>query len=265
MSTDGVRLFPFRGQTILVTGAASGIGLATAETLYSRGASIVAVDLHSSVNDLPRRVTGRTSKAAADALVVAAQADVSQPEVLTNVLDDVVGKAGRLDAVIHCAGVSRGGTALATSFVDWQHVVTVNLSGAFNVARSSLPRLIASQGSLVLVASQLGLVGAKNSVAYASSKGGVINLMRSLALDYGPQGVRVNCLCPGPTETPFLLDSFARAADPREARQKSLGRIPLGRFGTSQEIANAAVFLASQEATFIHGTALVVDGGYLAG
>ncbi|MCU1403902.1 MAG: short-chain dehydrogenase [Glaciihabitans sp.] len=286
-STDA-RLFPFRGQTVLITGAASGIGLATLETLHQKGANIIAVDVNADINELPVQVTDRFPRELDDQWMVSAYGDIGVAGVLDAILDEALGEVGgpaeraglgeprtngsaadtsapgALDAVVHCAAISFGGTALTTSFEDWQRVLNVNLSGAFHVAKSTLPRLIGSQGSLVLVASQLGMVGANNSVSYSASKGGVINLMRSLALDHGPQGARINCLCPGPTETPFLLNSFTRAANPELARATSLGKIPLGRFGTSQEVANGAVFLASRESSFVHGTTLVVDGGYLA-
>lgn len=262
-STD-VRLFPFRGQTVLVTGAASGIGLATLETLRLKGANIIAVDVAADINELPAQVQARLPRELKDQWIVSAHGDIGVLGALDAILDETLGTDTALDAVVHCAAISFGGTALTTSFEDWQRVLNINLSGAFHVAKSTLPRLIESKGSLVLVASQLGMVGANNSVSYSASKGGVINLMRSLALDHGPHGARINCLCPGPTETPFLLNSFTRATDPELARATSLGKIPLGRFGTSQEVANGAVFLASRESSFVHGTTLVVDGGYLA-
>ena len=258
------RLYPFRGQTVLITGAASGIGLSALETFYQRGANVIAVDVNADIAELPAQVQARFPRHCDGQWMVSAYGDIGVAGALDTILDDVLGENEALDAAVHCAAISFGGTALTTSFDDWQRVINVNLSGAFYVAKSTLPRLINSQGSLVLVASQLGLVGANNSVSYSASKGGVINLMRSLALDHGPQGARVNCLCPGPTETPFLLNSFTRATDPQLARATSLSKIPLGRFGTSQEVANGAVFLASRESSFVHGTTLVVDGGYLA-
>jgi meso-butanediol dehydrogenase/(S,S)-butanediol dehydrogenase/diacetyl reductase len=254
----------FRGRTVLITGAASGIGLATLEKLYLLGADLIAVDADRRVSSIVEGVRSRHPISCLQQRLVAVRADVADPHAIEAVLDSELGTEHELHAVVHSAAISVGGTAVSTSFEDWQHVLDVNLSAAFTIAKATVPRLARTSGSLVLVASQLGLVGAKGSVAYAASKGGVINLMRSLALDHGPEGVRVNCLCPGPTDTPFLQQSFERADDPAEARRRALEKIPLGRFGTSEEIANAAVFLASTEASFVHGAALVVDGGYVA-
>lgn len=257
----------FKDQTVLITGAASGIGRATFETLYARGANVIGVDVVDSTPDLAKQARELYEPVSPKQSVVAEKIDISEEGALEAVLNEVIGDCHSikaLDAVVHCAAITLGGTALTIPLEDWHRTLEVNLTGAILVAKATLPRLIESRGSLVLVASQLGMAGTNNSIAYTASKGGVINLMRSLALDHGPQGVRINCLCPGPTDTPFLERSFTRASNPESARAASLSKVPLGRFGTTQEVANGAAFLASHESSFVHGTTLVVDGGYLA-
>ncbi|MGH9195648.1 MAG: SDR family NAD(P)-dependent oxidoreductase, partial [Acidimicrobiia bacterium] len=146
----------------------------------------------------------------------------------------------------------------------WERVLSVNLTAAYHLSRAAIPALAESKGSLVLIGSQLGLVGTQRNIAYTASKGGLVNLARSLSLDHAADGVRVNCLCPGPTETTFLQASFDRADDADRARAATLAKVPLGRFAHPSEVASCAAFLSSDHASFVTGTTLVVDGGYLA-
>jgi len=246
------------GKVALVTGAASGIGRATAMLLADEGASVVAVDLSSAVEEVADEIS------AAGGRCLTLREDASTRDGCEAAVRTAREGFGGLDVVVHAAAISIGGSITTMSEEDWHEVLRVDLSSAFYMGRTAMPVLSRGGGSLVFVASQLGLVGARGSVAYTAAKGGLVNLTRSMALDHAPERVRVNCLCPGPVETPFLSRSFSRAPDPDAARSELLGRVPLGRFGAPEEVARAALFLASPESSFVTGTALVVDGGFLA-
>lgn len=249
----------FTGQHALVTGAASGIGRAIALRLAREGAHVRLIDrdataLEAAHSELPG--TGH-----AHLIVDLTDGDATRQAVAWAVADS----GGHLDVLVHSAAVSAGGVAPELQPQAWDNVLAVSLTASYHLAAAAIPHLARSDsGALLLVASQLGLVGTRGSLAYTAAKGGVVNLTRSLALDHAADGIRVNCLCPGPTDTPFLRRSFERAADPRAARSAALAKVPLGRFGHVDEAAAAGAFLCSSEASFITGTTLVVDGGYLA-
>jgi NAD(P)-dependent dehydrogenase (short-subunit alcohol dehydrogenase family) len=249
----------FTGRHALVSGAASGIGRAIALRLAREGAHVRLIDrdqdaLEAACSDLPG--TGHAHR-----VVDLADGDATRQAVAWAVADG----GGHLDVLVHSAAVSAGGVAPELQPQVWDNVLAVNLTASYHLAAAAVPYLARSDsGALLLVASQLGLVGTRGSVAYTAAKGGVVNLTRSLALDHADDGIRVNCLCPGPTDTPFLRRSFERTADSRAASSAALAAVPLGRFGHVDEIAAAAAFLCSGEASFITGTTLVVDGGYLA-
>jgi NAD(P)-dependent dehydrogenase (short-subunit alcohol dehydrogenase family) len=260
VASDGAPLaHRFTGRHALITGAGGGIGRAIARRLAREGAHVRLVDrdeaaLEAAASELPG--TGHTRHA-----VDLADGDAARLAVMRAVADG----DGRLDVLVHSAAISVGGVAPELLPHDWDEVLAINLTASFHLAAAAIPHLARGDaGALLLVASQLGLVGSRGSVAYTAAKGGVINLTRSLALDHARDGIRVNCLCPGPTDTPFLRRSFDRAADSQAARSAALAAVPLGRFGHVEEIAAAGAFLCSHEASFVTGTTLVVDGGYLA-
>ena len=250
-----------QGKTALITGAASGIGRATAELFSRRGASLVLLDTDPGVEDLALNLSGSTDTCPDTASVCA---DLTDPLALAKAVSLAVEKFRHLDIVVNAAASSATGTVLTMDPETWDRVLKVNLTAAYHLARATIPALTESNGSLVLIGSQLGLVGVQQSVAYTASKGGLINLTRALALDHAVDGVRVNCLCPGPTQTPFLSASFARTKNPDQAEKDALRKVPLGRFAEPSEIASCAAFLASDDASFVTGAALVADGGYIA-
>ncbi len=171
---------------------------------------------------------------------------------------------GGLDVVVAAAGIAARGTVADTDPVDWDRTLAVNLRGVYLTGRAAIPHLrAAGGGAIVNIASQLGLVAAANAAAYCASKGAVISLTRAMAIDHGPEGIRVNCVCPGPTDTPLLEPYFGGATDPAAERRAYEAMQLHARLVTAEEIADAVAYLASPGASSTMGAALVVDGGYI--
>jgi 2-keto-3-deoxy-L-fuconate dehydrogenase len=234
----------------LVTGGASGIGAATVARLRRDGFSVAAVD----------RDAERLELIEADFRSVA---DVTSEEEIGGAIDQAAVGLGGLDAVVACAGVAGRGTVADTPLEEWERVFSVNVRGVYLTAKAAIPHLRdAGGGAIVCVASQLGLVAAPGAAAYCASKGAVVQLTRAMALDHAPEGIRVNCVCPGPTVTPLLEDYFSLADDPDEERRIYEQAQAHGRLVEPEEIADAIAYLVSPAASSTIGAALVVDGGY---
>jgi NAD(P)-dependent dehydrogenase (short-subunit alcohol dehydrogenase family) len=247
------------GKVALVTGAASGIGAACALRFAEEGAAVAGLDLAEPDG-------GDWAEAATRAPAARFQvADVRDEPAVAAAVAAVRDGLGRIDVLVNSAGVAGGGRVHLMEVADWERVLDVNLKGTFLVSRHVVPVMLEQgSGSIIHLASVEGLEGFEGGSAYNASKGAVVLLTRNMAIDYGRQGIRVNALCPGFIETPLLdgllgSPELAPLADAiREAHQ-------LGRLGRPREIANAALFLASDEASFVTGVALPVDGGYTAG
>lgn len=234
----------------LVTGAASGIGAEIARTFEREGAQVALVD---------RDGAGLRAVAAEMKAPLVFEGDVADGAFAAA----TVASLKRLDVVLTAAGMSVGKKLADTTEEEWDRVFAVNAKGTFLWLRAALPKMIAGGGgSIVTVASQIALSGGRGSASYGASKGAVISLTRSVALDYAADGIRANAIAPGAVDTPFLHRSFARQPDPEAARQRSLDRHPMGRFGTVEEVAKAALFLASDESSFTTGSVLMVEGGW---
>ena len=237
-------------QRVLVTGGASGIGAATVARFRDEGARVAALD----VDEAGLRAVE------AEVRVVA---DVSAEEDLRRGVDDAAAGLGGLDVAVACAGVAGRGTVADTPPAEWERVFAVNVRGVYLTARAAIPHLRrAGGGAIVVVASQLGLVGAANAAAYCASKGAVVQLTRAMAIDHGGEGIRVSCVCPGPTVTPLLESYFALSSDPEIERRRYEQAQVHGRLIQPEEVADAIVYLASPAAASTLGAALVVDGGY---
>ena len=250
------------GKVALITGAGSGIGRGVAVRFAQEGAAaIVVVD-----RDGEGAAAVAAECEAAGAPAMAVEADVTDVDVSTAVVSDLLDRFGRLDVLMTAAGISVGRTLVDTAPEEWDLVFDTNVKGTYLWMRAALaPMLLQQSGSVITVASQLAVNGGRANAAYIASKGAVVALTRTTANDCAGQGVRVNSLLPGATETPLLDKSFGRLADPEAARARSISRHPMGRFGTVDEVASAAVYLASDESSFTTGTELRVDGGWIAG
>lgn len=236
------------GKVALVTGAASGIGLACARRFAEEGAKVVGVDLQPGAD--------------ADVRV----ADVSDEASIRDAVDAVVADHGRIDVVLNAAGVAGGGPIHLLDAAEWERVIRVNLTGTFLVCKHALTHMVEQKsGSLVNIASIEGVEGTEGGSSYNAAKGGVVLLTKNLAIDYGRVGVRANCICPGFIETTTMFESVMELEGMAQVREQYREAHMLGRFGRPDEIAAAAAFLASEDASFVTGHALVVDGGFTAG
>lgn len=246
------------GKTAFVTGAASGIGRACAVRFAREGARIGGLDLANASAEAWSEV----SEAASDSDFW--RADVRDEGAIERAVAAALQRLGPIDVLLNAAGVSGAGAVDALAQDEWDRVVDINLKGTYLVSKHVVKGMVERRaGSIINLASIEGLEALPNQAAYNASKGGVVLLTRNMAIDYGPFGVRVNCLCPGYIETPMtqMLETDALAS----MREQFIQWHMLGRPGRPEEVAAAALFLASDDASFVTGHALAVDGGYLAG
>jgi NAD(P)-dependent dehydrogenase (short-subunit alcohol dehydrogenase family) len=245
-----------QGKVAIVTGAGSGIGRASAQRFAAEGAAVVAADIRGPKVDETVALIERDGGTAA-----ACQANVADAADVERMVAFAVDTFGGLDALFNNAGTLRPGTAVDLSVEDWDLVMAVNVRSVFLGAKYAVPAIAArGGGTIVSTASVSGLNGDPASVVYSASKAAVINLTRSLAVDHAGQRIRVNCICPGAIDTPPV----GRMLSDPDARGRSERAHPLGRIGRPEEIAAAAVWLSSEESSFVSGQAIVVDGGLTA-
>jgi len=249
------------GKVAVVTGGGSGIGRASAILFAAEGAKVALVDRDRAGIDATAQTiahAGGTARAFAG--------DVAMPGMAEPIVAALVAEWGRVDVLLCAAGFSCGGTVETTSLEDWNAVFAANVGGTWGWAKAAIPQMRrAGGGSILTVSSQMALAGGRANSAYIAAKGALLSLTRTMALDFAPDGIRVNALVPGAIDTPLLARGLARNADPAAAAERSRQRHALGRFGRAEEVARAALFLASDDSSFTTGTALAVDGGWLAG
>lgn len=248
------------GKVTIITGGSSGIGEAMAKAFAAEGATVMVADIQdekgAAVVDAARRAGGK-----ADFI----HTDVSDPEQVEHLVEQTITKYGIPDVMVPNAGLQYEKNVVDTTQKELDHVINVNLKGTFYCTKYVLPHMVANGGgSIVVTGSVLSLVAEPNLAAYCASKGGILMLVKAIATDYGGHNIRANCICPGYINTPLGDEWFDNQPDPQAARDQAGALHALGRMGEPEEVAKCAIFLASDDASFVTGSALVVDGGLMA-
>jgi NAD(P)-dependent dehydrogenase (short-subunit alcohol dehydrogenase family) len=247
----------FEGKVVAITGAAMGIGYAAALAFARQGARVTIVDIDPT--------SGATALEQAGDLKVNLAffpCDVSSESQARSTVQAILERWGRLDVWVNNAGIYVQADLIDARPVDWERILAVNLTGAFLCSKYAAEAMVEHGGGVIVnVASEAGLIGIPGQVAYNVSKAGMIMLTKSCAVDLASRGIRVNCVCPGTTDTPLVKAAIQRAPDPAEARRKLESVRPLNRLGKVEEIAAAVLFMASEEAGYATGSVLSIDGG----
>jgi NAD(P)-dependent dehydrogenase (short-subunit alcohol dehydrogenase family) len=240
----------FAGSGAVVTGAGSGIGRELTRQLLDEGAQVVGADLDPS---------GVPDGA------VPVRADVSDADDVRELIQVAGGRLGRIDALFNNAGIGSTTSVLDATVEEWDQVFAVNVRGVFLCTQQVLPGMLARGGGVIVnTASVAGMIGLRDRASYCASKGAVIALTKQVAVQWAGAGIRCNCICPGTVDSPWVARLTAEAPDPVGRRAELVARQPLGRLGRPDEVAAAALYLASDDAAFVTGTALVIDGGIVA-
>ncbi|GHV44196.1 oxidoreductase [Synergistales bacterium] len=245
----------FKGKVVLITGAGAGIGVASAERFAEAGASVC-------VNSL-----SESAKATAEAIcknghsAFFVQGDVSKEADASRLVEETVKRFGGLDILVNCAGIVLGGNIEETSLADWERTMNTNVTGVFLMSKFAAPKLRARGGGVIVnVSSVVAVKGVVNRAAYSASKGAVLSLTKAMAADYLADHIRVNSVCPGTVHTPSLDQRIASSPDPEKALRDFIARQPMRRLGKADEIATAILFAACDEAAFMNGTNILIDG-----
>lgn len=248
-------MFDFQGMTVIVTGSGAGMGREAAKLFASLGANVVVNSLSDSCE------SAREEIAAAGGSVIAVQADVGTLAGCERIISETVNAFGGVDVLVNAAGIVVDGSVETADMDDWDRSMDVNVKSVFMLSRLAMPYLRKVRGSIVNVASVVAIKGVKNRAIYSATKGAMIALSQSMAAEYVGEGIRINCVSPGTVASPSLLGRVNRTDDPEAAMRNFVSRQPLGRLGTSDEVAKAIVFAAAQGIGFMTGANIVVDGG----
>jgi NAD(P)-dependent dehydrogenase (short-subunit alcohol dehydrogenase family) len=250
-----------KGKVALITGSASGIGRATALLFAKEGAAVAAVDVNESEG---KAVVQEIIADGGRAIFV--RGDVTKASDCQLAVQQTVEQLGKLDILFNNAGIIRRASVLETTEEEWDLVMATNVKSVFLLSKYAIPVMAKIDGGVIVnTASGWGLIGGRNAASYCASKGAVVLLTKAMALDHGSQNIRVNCICPGDTDTPMLRDEAKQLGKTVEEFLASSAQRPLQRVGRPEDIAQAALYLASGASLFVTGIALVVDGGGLAG
>jgi NAD(P)-dependent dehydrogenase (short-subunit alcohol dehydrogenase family) len=249
------------GKVALISGGASGIGRATALLFAREGAKLALADI-----DLKRGAAVEQEIRANGGQAMFIGCDVSQASDCQRTVQAAVAELGGLDILFNNAGIIQRAAVPNISEADWDRVMAVNVKSVFLLSKYAIPAMVKAGGGVIInTASGWGLVGGRRAASYCASKGAVVLLTKAMALDHGEQNIRVNCICPGDTETPLLLAEAEQLGQPRHDFLAEAAQRPLQRLGQPEDVAQAALYLASDAAACVTGTSLVVDGGGLAG
>ena len=245
----------------IVTGGASGIGRATAFLFAREGATVAIADMSETAGQaVAQQIVENRGRA------IFMRTDVTKPADCQSVVERTIGEFGKIDILFNNAGIIRRASVVELNEDDWDRVMAVNVKSVFLLSRLVIPIMAKSGGgSIINMSSGWGLVGGPRAAVYCASKGAVVLLTKAMAVDHGPQNIRVNCICPGDTDTNMLRSEAQQLGESEDRFFADSARRPLGRVGKPEEIAQAALYLASDASSFVTGTALVVDGGGLAG
>ncbi len=247
------------GKVAMITGGASGIGRSTALVFAREGANIVIADVNTAMAE---ETVGQIKKAGGEASFV--PLDISQADQVQKAVKATVDKYEKLDILFNNAAINPTGSVTDMSEEVWDREMAVNLKGVFLCSKYAIPEMKKiGSGAIINTASTVGILASTNNSAYCTSKAGVIMLTKQMALDYAPFNIRVNCICPGFTQTPLLEKFFNAQPDPEASRQAVDAMHPMGRLGKPEDIAYGALYLASDEASWVTGIALVIDGGLI--
>lgn len=257
-------MFSLHNKVAFITGAGSGIGEAIARLFAKQGAQVIIADLRL---DAAERVA--TEIKAEGGQAQAQELDVANTSQVQEAFATIANQYGHIDIAVNNAGISHVGTILETSDEDWGRVMNVNAGGVFRCAREAVRQMLKQEpkgGTIINISSVAAQIGVEQRLPYSASKGAVLSLTRSIAVDFVQQGIRCNAICPGTVHSPFVEGYLQRNFPGREdeVRQTLHARQPIGRMGRPDEIASAALYLASEEAAFVTGSALVIDGGWTA-
>jgi NAD(P)-dependent dehydrogenase (short-subunit alcohol dehydrogenase family) len=249
------------GKVALITGGASGIGRATALLFAREGAAVAVVDLDETGGQIvAQTIVGGGGRA------IFVRCDVSETADCQRAVQRTADELGGLDILFNNAGIIQRASVVETSEAQWDRVMAVNVKSVFLLSKYAIPLMAQAGGGVIVnTASGWGLVGGRNAVSYCASKGAVVNMTRAMALDHAEQNIRVNCICPGDTDTLILREEARQLGEPEKRFLAQAAQRPLQRIGRPEDIAQAALYLASDASSFVTGTTLVVDGGGLAG
>lgn len=254
-------MFSLENKVALVTGAGSGIGASIAELFAKTGARIYVADLkEGSGRETVQRISENGGRAEFLKL------DIAEPSECAAVADRVLSDSGRLDILVNNAGIGHVGTLATTDVADLDRVHAVNVRGTFLITKAFIASMLERRsGSIVNLASIAGIIGVRDRLAYTVTKHAIVGLTRAMALDHARDGIRINAICPGRVETPWVQERLREYPDPQRAYEEMCATQPMGRMGKPEEIAAAALYLASDEASFVTGATLTPDGGWSAG
>ena len=249
-----------KNKVAIVTGSSKGIGEGIARIFRREGAKVVILCRNESQG---KKMADELGAAQGQALFV--RTDVTQSQDIQDMINQTVKTFGQLDILVNNAGYHLSKNAEETSEEDWEFIQNTNLRSTFLCSKYAIPHLRKTRGNIINISSMVGLVGQPNAAAYSATKGGQIAMTKNMAIDFAPDGIRVNVICPGWIATPLVEDWFSQQKDPDAARKYIFGQHPLGRIGTIEECGYLAAFLASDEAAFITGTVIDIDGGVTLG